>query len=316
MWKCVCLVAGMSLRLIFSKLLLLHVPYHRCFFFRNFVHGQLDFKEELFDADFPWTIVDGYVCAIGEFIPRHPGGTLIRRAIGEDATELFHTHHTSEKSRQTLIECRVGRVEGCRLRPHAPHDVQRVLNSRVDHLVKSRGCVAESVALTMLVLFVVWAILAYVARWYLLNVIFAWFWWRHLDAGLHSVCHGDFRSWRPFQKILLCVYSHLSHRTLNYYYGDYARRGLGSHDWAQNMQIPRDEQVIQNLQHGHDTRDARGNEDDAKKTPRYTKHFQNTVIQNMQRFARNTTQTRNPCVIHMTLFPIQERDDTLATNMV
>jgi len=44
-----------------------------------------------------WIIVDGRVYAIGEFVPQHPGGALIRRAIGEDASELFHLLDTHQR---------------------------------------------------------------------------------------------------------------------------------------------------------------------------------------------------------------------------
>eukprot|EP00435_Cladocopium_sp_Y103_P016151 s358_g4.t1 len=61
-------------------------------------------KAELYEQSFPWTIIAGQVYAIGPFIPQHPGGFLIRRAIGEDATELFLSHHCPTGPAVTTLE--------------------------------------------------------------------------------------------------------------------------------------------------------------------------------------------------------------------
>jgi cytochrome b involved in lipid metabolism len=38
-----------------------------------------------------WTIIDGQVYDITEYISAHPGGSEILRACGKDSTELFNT---------------------------------------------------------------------------------------------------------------------------------------------------------------------------------------------------------------------------------
>ncbi|CAK0852931.1 unnamed protein product [Prorocentrum cordatum] len=85
----------------------------------------------------------------------------------------------------------------------------------------------------MLCLFLCWAFLCYVAGWWRLNVLSAWFWWRHLDSGLHSACHGDFRRWGWLRRVLRGVYGVLSHRAVEYYHGSEALRGVGwsKHFW-------------------------------------------------------------------------------------
>eukprot|EP00747_Dinoflagellata_sp_TGD_P117869 gnl/TRDRNA2_/TRDRNA2_172694_c0_seq1.p1 gnl/TRDRNA2_/TRDRNA2_172694_c0~~gnl/TRDRNA2_/TRDRNA2_172694_c0_seq1.p1 ORF type:complete len:480 (-),score=60.68 gnl/TRDRNA2_/TRDRNA2_172694_c0_seq1:213-1652(-) len=156
-------------------------------------------KEELYSVDFAWTIVNERVYAIGDFIPRHPGGPLICRAIGEDSTELFHTHHTSRRALAVLASFEVAELispsrqgkNDCKGRPRP---LQELLNWRIGSLAKTPARpVAEIVAGSMLVLFAVWVYFAYVAGWQTLNIAVAWFWWRHLDAGLHATVHGDFR---------------------------------------------------------------------------------------------------------------------------
>lgn len=49
------------------------------------------------------------------------------------------------------------------------------------------------------ILFAWWCYLSYVHGFWRLNLCLSWFWWRHLDAGLHAVMHGDFRSSRRIQ---------------------------------------------------------------------------------------------------------------------
>jgi cytochrome b involved in lipid metabolism len=43
-----------------------------------------------------WTIINGKVYNITEYIPRHPGGDEILRACGVDGTSLFETRTTAD----------------------------------------------------------------------------------------------------------------------------------------------------------------------------------------------------------------------------
>ena len=81
--------------------------------------------------EFAWTIIDGQLfvaclqlqlqwlhpqillCpkALDGFISAHPGGSLIQRAVGRDASSLFHGHHTSDLARAVLAKCLVGYVK-------------------------------------------------------------------------------------------------------------------------------------------------------------------------------------------------------------
>jgi len=190
-------------------------------------------KAALYEEDFPWTIVDGHVYAIGEFVAQHPGGPLIRRAIGEDASELFHTHHTSVRAAVVLARYEIGRLAGAEYLdvPNA-RPFQDTLNSRVAGLAHRPSLpTAEIIATTMLGLFVAWASLCYIAGWWRLNVALAWFWWRHLDSGLHALTHGDFRISRRWHACLKFVYRVLSHRACDYYSGSLNGIGFSKHLW-------------------------------------------------------------------------------------
>ena len=43
-----------------------------------------------------WTIIDGNVYDITEYIPRHPGGREILQACGSDGSTLFNTRKTED----------------------------------------------------------------------------------------------------------------------------------------------------------------------------------------------------------------------------
>mmetsp|Transcript_71946 Transcript_71946/g.156768 ORF Transcript_71946/g.156768 Transcript_71946/m.156768 type:complete len:591 (-) Transcript_71946:8-1780(-) len=198
---------------------------------------------ELYEQPFLWTVVDEGVYAIGPFLPHHPGGReLINRAIGEDVTVLYHTHHTSERVDRILEQYRIGHVarNASRAAPRPPRKrrpLQEELNRRIGALglekASSAWPLAEAVAFGMLLLYFAWCWLSYVEGWWKLNVALAWFWWRHLDSGLHSAVHGDFRASPLCHSLLLNAYKVLAHRAVEYYDGDTScsYRGLSKHFW-------------------------------------------------------------------------------------
>ncbi|CAE7938265.1 lkhA [Symbiodinium necroappetens] len=169
--------------------------------------------EDLADADFDWTIIDGKVLAIDGFIPAHPGGRLIWSAVGQEATDLFRAHHASKAAEVALEKCFVGHFSTQRPRKRLQEgDIgfRAELNKRVSHLLKKPMIpVAEATAVSMLLLFCFWAFLTYVEGWFWLNVLCSWFWWRHLDAALHSAVHGDFRYSPWLHHQLLRVYAEI-----------------------------------------------------------------------------------------------------------
>eukprot|EP00434_Breviolum_minutum_P003028 symbB.v1.2.002662.t1/scaffold138.1/size301272/3 len=198
-------------------------------------------KSELYDEPFPWTIISGQVYAIGSFISEHPGGFLIRRAIGEDATELFLSHHCPYgPAAQVLERYKIGVLANWdttsvkqlwERRPMQRRFWQRLAEAKVSLVAEHFE--AEMVAVSMLILFAWWCYLSYVHGFWRLNLCFSWFWWRHLDAGLHAVMHGDFRTSRRIQGGLFWIYSLLSHRAMEYYFGSPALKGTGlsKHWW-------------------------------------------------------------------------------------
>ena len=82
--------------------------------------------EDLEELSFTWTIIDGQLIALDSFLPVHPGGGLIRRAVGMDASELFHAHHTSQRAQAVLAKYLVGHVRSEVARP-----LRRELNRRM-----------------------------------------------------------------------------------------------------------------------------------------------------------------------------------------
>ncbi|CAE7832397.1 fadB [Symbiodinium sp. KB8] len=122
--------------------------------------------EDLADADFDWTIIDGKVHAIDGFIPAHPGGRLIWSAVGQEATDLFRAHHASKAAEVALEKCFVGHFSTQRPRKRLQEgDIgfRAELNKRVSHLLKKPMIpVAEATAVSMLLLFCFWAFLTYV----------------------------------------------------------------------------------------------------------------------------------------------------------
>ncbi|CAE8640500.1 unnamed protein product [Polarella glacialis] len=174
-----------------------------------------------------WTIIHERAYSIEEFIPSHPGGPLIWRCVGEDATELFDAHHSSKVARAVLERYEIGHIAQVQSKT-GPFRTE--LNRRAAKYLKAPTLpVAEAIACGMLVMFVLWASLAYIGGWMALNVALSWFWSRHLDAGLHGAVHGDFSYSKVMHKRLLQTYSLLSHHMLDYYQGGNDGKGLSQH---------------------------------------------------------------------------------------
>ncbi|CAE8591571.1 unnamed protein product, partial [Polarella glacialis] len=153
--------------------------------------ARLFTRAELYEQDFPWTLICGRVYAIGEFLPRHPGGQLIRRAVGEDATDLFLAHHGPDSPAvSVLAKYEIGHLllstsaapaggvagGGGPSAAWGQRPLQRLLSVRLQEAGLGRPPafpVAEGVALVMLMLFVLWAWLCYGCGWWRLNIAMA-----------------------------------------------------------------------------------------------------------------------------------------------
>eukprot|EP00913_Durusdinium_trenchii_P027877 g26139.t1 len=123
-------------------------------------------------------------------------------------------------ARAVLAKCFVGYVKStqasnCRIRTE--------LNKRLEAYIKTAKTGtpwAEVIAFSMLSLFSIWTYFVYVQGYFWLNILSSWFWWRHLDAGLHSVVHGDFRYSETLHRGLYRAYSLLCHHMLDHYEGN------------------------------------------------------------------------------------------------
>jgi len=58
-----------------------------------------------------WIIIDNNVYDITNWIDKHPGGNIIMRGVGKNATELFITFGHSEKARQILHQYFIGTLD-------------------------------------------------------------------------------------------------------------------------------------------------------------------------------------------------------------
>jgi cytochrome b involved in lipid metabolism len=58
-----------------------------------------------------WIVIDNNVYNITDWIPKHPGGEIILRGIGKEATELFIAFKHSEKARKILNEYFIGTLD-------------------------------------------------------------------------------------------------------------------------------------------------------------------------------------------------------------
>jgi hypothetical protein len=55
-----------------------------------------------------WTVIDRTVYDVSRFVDEHPGGSIILKAAGVDATMFFHTAHWSSKPSAMLAQFRIG----------------------------------------------------------------------------------------------------------------------------------------------------------------------------------------------------------------
>ena len=58
-----------------------------------------------------WIVIDGIVADITEWIPKHPGGTIIMKGVGKDASKLFHSIGHDEIAKKMLNKYKIGMLE-------------------------------------------------------------------------------------------------------------------------------------------------------------------------------------------------------------
>ncbi len=91
-----------------------------------------------------WTVVDGQVYDISEFVRDHPGGDIIRLAAGRDATVLLESYHGSGslgQVRRALKQHAVnlGKLVRKTSVPQVDPTFFRVVRQRVDRYLHARG---------------------------------------------------------------------------------------------------------------------------------------------------------------------------------
>eukprot|EP00349_Pseudokeronopsis_sp_Brazil_P009120 CAMPEP_0202955944 /NCGR_PEP_ID=MMETSP1396-20130829/478_1 /ASSEMBLY_ACC=CAM_ASM_000872 /TAXON_ID= /ORGANISM="Pseudokeronopsis sp., Strain Brazil" /LENGTH=104 /DNA_ID=CAMNT_0049672725 /DNA_START=247 /DNA_END=561 /DNA_ORIENTATION=+ len=52
-----------------------------------------------------WTVVEGKVYNLTNFIKLHPGGKKIMRAAGIDGTDIFNQFHVNVEIQDTIVAC-------------------------------------------------------------------------------------------------------------------------------------------------------------------------------------------------------------------
>jgi protoporphyrinogen oxidase/cytochrome b involved in lipid metabolism len=55
-----------------------------------------------------WIVVDGIVADVTKWIPKHPGGDIIMKGVGKDATKLFHGIGHDEYAKKMLKKYKIG----------------------------------------------------------------------------------------------------------------------------------------------------------------------------------------------------------------
>ena len=58
-----------------------------------------------------WIVVDGIVANVTKWIPKHPGGDIIMKGVGKDATKLFHGVGHDEYAKKMLKKYKIGTVK-------------------------------------------------------------------------------------------------------------------------------------------------------------------------------------------------------------
>jgi cytochrome b involved in lipid metabolism len=55
-----------------------------------------------------WIVIDGIVADITNWIPKHPGGDIIMKGVGKDASKLFHSIGHDEIAKKILKKYKIG----------------------------------------------------------------------------------------------------------------------------------------------------------------------------------------------------------------
>ena len=58
--------------------------------------------------DDAWIVIEGKVANITKWIPKHPGGDIIMKGVGKDATKMFHSIGHDEYARKILKKYQIG----------------------------------------------------------------------------------------------------------------------------------------------------------------------------------------------------------------
>ena len=58
-----------------------------------------------------WIVVDGIVADVTKWIPKHPGGNIIMKGVGKDASKLFHGIGHDDYAKKMLKKYKIGELE-------------------------------------------------------------------------------------------------------------------------------------------------------------------------------------------------------------
>ena len=80
---------------------------------KNFFHDGVPFEElskhnKLDDA---WISINHRVYDITNYISKHPGGAIIKKGLGKEATNLFNKYHSWVNAEFILRDCFIGRLK-------------------------------------------------------------------------------------------------------------------------------------------------------------------------------------------------------------
>lgn len=57
-----------------------------------------------------WISINGHVYDITKWIPKHPGGSIIMKGVGKDATELFASIGHDAYAKRVLAKYKIGEL--------------------------------------------------------------------------------------------------------------------------------------------------------------------------------------------------------------
>ena len=90
-----------------------------------------------------WTVIEGVVYDITNYIDNHPGGKKILRGIGEESSEMFERYHPGlQIAASPLVNMSVGRLDG---KPVTFEPIKKVQHTKPEDMPKIAGISIEAI---------------------------------------------------------------------------------------------------------------------------------------------------------------------------